>query len=377
MLFRADETMKCKWRRLLDTLFILAGLTVVFAVVHWIFPAAGSVLGWLFKTLMPFLTAAAAAVLLEPIVSFFELKLRMQRTPAALLTLLLALGTVIVLLGGAGSIIAAQIWEVSRVLVNNSETRMTAVFDVWNRLETEITGNALSAPMQEEMRVLLQENTETLTEILGGIASFFTNMLIVLPESLLFAAVSGIACFFILKDRYLIRTFILGFLPQEKRIRVRQAVGELMAMFLRMVHAYSLLILCTMLLTIAGLWLARVPFAFSAGVLAGLLDILPVVGPGLLFLPWGIAAFLFEQKTMGISVLAVYLGTTLTRHILEPKLLGGSVGLHPLASLMAVYMGLKLFGLWGMVLLPLLLAFAVLLLRISGLRCLGLKDGDE
>ena len=381
MFFQRDKDVNQKISFLLDILIVLAGLLVVGLSIYWLFPVLKVVMVWLPKLFLPFILAVAGAVLLEPFINFFELRWHMRRTPAVFLGLVLSLGVVVLMITLVFSIVSSQIMEISRIMIADSEFRIAEIINFLDTLWAHVTGTASSPQMQEEVQVLIQQNLDTLKQVLSGTASFLTGALAMLPESLLFIAVMGIASFFILKDRYLIRTFILGVLPEKSRSRIRDVLGQLLNTFVRFIRAYGILILCTMLITMAGLWLFNVPFAFSAGVLAGFLDIMPVVGPGLLFLPWGILAIIFNQTQMGISVFVVYLITSLARHILEPKILGGSIGLHPLVSLMALYMGLKVAGLWGMILFPMTLAIIVTLFRVGVLHKPNWektdKDGDE
>ncbi len=377
MFFKRDGDVKKRLCYLLDILIILASLLVIGLFIRWFLPVLGKIAVWLPTIFLPFILAVAVAILLEPLVNFFELRWHMRRTPAVLLGLILSLGIVVLLVTLVLSVMASQVMELSRMLMNDFEIHVDELLNSWNILWSQITGNVSSPQLQEQVQDLIHQNIDTLKDLLGGTASFLTAALAMLPESLLFLAVMGIASFFILKDRYLIRTFILGLLPEKTRIRVRNIVGELLTTFMRFIRAYGILILCTMVLTSVGLWLLNIPFAFSAGVLAGLLDIMPVVGPGLLFLPWAVLAIILGNTYMGIGVLGVYLVTSFVRNVLEPKVLGGSIGLHPLVSLMALYIGLKVAGLWGMILLPVSLAIIVTLFRIGVLHKPKWGDGDE
>ena len=79
---------------------------------------------------------------------------------------------------------------------------------------------------------------------------------------------------------------------------------------------------------------------------------MPVLGPGLVFVPWIIWEFISGHTGLGVSLLVVYTVISVVRQILEPKIVGDSIGLHPLATLISLYVGLQLGGVVGMILGP-------------------------
>ena len=87
------------------------------------------------------------------------------------------------------------------------------------------------------------------------------------------------------------------------------------------------------------------------------LDILPILGTGSVLIPWGIIAAINGDLTTAASVIFLYVVITIIRNVIEPKLVGKQVGLHPMLALAAMLIGLKFFGLLGMLGLPILLSF--------------------
>ena len=91
--------------------------------------------------------------------------------------------------------------------------------------------------------------------------------------------------------------------------------------------------------------------------LRGTVDALPVLGAGTVLVPWAIYHLLLGQLPRGIALLALYAIILLVRSLMEPKVMAAQAGLPPLSALLAMYLGYSLFGLWGMLLLPILLLF--------------------
>ena len=94
-----------------------------------------------------------------------------------------------------------------------------------------------------------------------------------------------------------------------------------------------------------------------------LADLLPIIGVGTILIPWGIVMLLQKNFYLGFGLLILYLVISLIRQVAEPKVLGKSLGLHPLLTLFATYVGFSLFGLLGMILAPILLLIVKRLLK--------------
>ncbi|MDO4732311.1 MAG: AI-2E family transporter, partial [Bacillota bacterium] len=104
----------------------------------------------------------------------------------------------------------------------------------------------------------------------------------------------------------------------------------------------------------------------------GVLDIIPVVGPGVVLIAWFFWAVFIQEYGMALGLAAVYVAVIISREILSPKLVGSGLGIHPLLALAGLFMGMKMFGLPGVILGPLVVAIVLMLLRkrrqLSSLR---------
>ncbi len=121
----------------------------------------------------------------------------------------------------------------------------------------------------------------------------------------------------------------------------------------RYTRAYFYLFLFTFSILFFGLVLMRVSGAASKAFFIAVVDLLPVFGCGTVLIPWAIIAFISGKTALGLSLLILYAVQFILRQIIEPKIVGSSIGLHPVLSLLLVLGGLYLFGFFGMVLLPL------------------------
>lgn len=147
-----------------------------------------------------------------------------------------------------------------------------------------------------------------------------------------------------------------GFLPESLRESIPALGRRLRRLGREYARAYLLLGLFTFLEVFIGLTILRIRYAFLLAWLIALVDILPLLGTGVVLVPWGVISLLLGQRRVGIGLLILFGLCTLLRQIAEPRLFGHGLGLHPLLTLMATYAGLRLFGVVGMLVAPLVAA---------------------
>ncbi len=132
---------------------------------------------------------------------------------------------------------------------------------------------------------------------------------------------------------------------------------------LRMLRAYALLSVITWAEVAAGLWLLGVQNALFIAMLVAIVDLLPVLGSGVVLVSWGAVAMAGGNVALGAGLLLLWGIVGLVRSILEPKVVGDNIGLHPLITITAMYFGLQTFGIAGMLGLPLICLVALRLHR--------------
>ncbi|HEY8450152.1 MAG TPA: AI-2E family transporter, partial [Bacillota bacterium] len=180
------------------------------------------------------------------------------------------------------------------------------------------------------------------TQVLEGVPSLFALLV-----------VTVIATFFISRDRAALKRFGLMLVPVGWRPGVERLFGQLFASFVGLANALTLLVLLTAAATTIGLTLLGSRYALLLGVTSGLLDIIPVIGPSLLFVPWIGYHLLFGDVVFGLLLLLLYGLVSGARTLLQAQIIGQQMGLHPLTTLFTLYVGAKLLGPIGFVAGPL------------------------
>lgn len=153
----------------------------------------------------------------------------------------------------------------------------------------------------------------------------------------------------ILKDYDEMREALNKYGISERMKKISSAMQSLGGAWLR---AQALIILLVMVICTVGLWLLGYPYALLMGIVVGLLDALPFIGTGTILLPWALFLMFTGDFWYGVCLVLIFLAANTMREYLEPKLIGDRIGVYPIVMVAAVYIGLYVYGIAGVVLGP-------------------------
>lgn len=128
---------------------------------------------------------------------------------------------------------------------------------------------------------------------------------------------------------------------------------------LKLVKGYLILMLITLLELVAGLYLLRVKYAPIIALIISVVDVLPVLGTGTVVIPWGIIEIIMGNGAKAVGLFVLYAVITLVRSFAEPKIIGNQIGINPLFTLIAMFVGLKTLGFLGVLIFPTVLIVTV------------------
>ena len=131
---------------------------------------------------------------------------------------------------------------------------------------------------------------------------------------------------------------------------IRHGLISVMGKYIR---SYGLILLITYCIIFIGLSLLRVEHSPIIALLIAFLDILPVIGVGTVLVPGSVISLALGNKFLGIGLILLFVVNAVLRQLIEPKIVGKSLNLHPLVSLAAIYLGYAIFGFMGLFILPL------------------------
>jgi len=177
-----------------------------------------------------------------------------------------------------------------------------------------------------------------------------------LPRRLVSVTVTVVASFYFCLDYDKIKKAVLGHIPKiisERLPSIKRRVYKTASGYLR---AFLFLFILTFCQLYVGFSLFRVSYPFILALTVSFIDILPVLGVGAVLIPWGLLELIvMKDMYTGIGLLVLYVAITVIRQIVEPRVIAVSLGLHPIITLFAMYVGLWLFGFLGMILAPVMI----------------------
>lgn len=185
-----------------------------------------------------------------------------------------------------------------------------------------------------------------------GIGDLLGRALSATPAVIIFVVVTVMSTIYLSVDYVKIRDGIVSALPDRAR-SLLHSLGERSAFAARRyVRAYVLLFLITFAEVFVGLLILGRRYAFLAALAVATVDFLPIFGAGTVLVPWAIISLILKNYYLGFGLLILYGVVTIVRQIAEPHILGESLGIHPLMSLLFMFAGFQLFGFLGMILGP-------------------------
>ncbi len=309
----------------------------------------------LLGVLLPFLIAFLLAALTHPAAKRFAARMHLpQRAVAAAFTLfaLLLVGALIYLLFSRALIelqnFLAQLSEEGVLQAKLGE--FFAFFeDLFARLPGELSGifSPLGGVIEDPGAFLAEQVRGMIAKISEGLPAFAMRLVAALPSALLFLLVTVIACFYFSVEYETVSESMPRLLPPKWREHVPELSRKARAGAGQYLRAYCLLFLITFAELLLGFVVLRVSYVFLLALLVALLDFLPIFGVGTVLLPWAFFALLTGNTFLGIGLLVLYALITIIRQVIEPHIVGKSLGLHPILMLIALYAGLRIFGIIG------------------------------
>lgn len=219
----------------------------------------------------------------------------------------------------------------------------------------------LVSRVPQSIRPLLEQNVQTLfsggTSLLDRAFRYVLGLtgtiLRQVPDSTLSLGTGVISGFMISAKLPGIRSWISGHLPPRWREHYLPMLQKLKRSVLGWLLAQGKLIGITFLILTAGFFILQIRYAPLWAALISLVDALPILGTGIVLVPWSLVCFLQGDSIRAVGLLGTYVTAMLIRQVLEPRFVGKHLGLDPLVTLFAMYAGYRLFGLGGMILSPL------------------------
>ena len=322
-----------------------------------IIPLSGIVLTctlgpWLLQFFMPFVIGWLLALIANPLVRFMEKKLKLLRKHSSVLLVILALGLVI---GVIYLLVSTLIMGLSGIIEDLPE-----IYDSV-RLELEQAfGNVehLFMKLPQETRDMIYEFQESLGEYISTLVQKMAyptvtvagNMAKRIPGALVSSIVTVLSSYFFIVERNQILDFFRKVTPESMkryyglfRQDLKHLIGGYFLAQFRIMFVVAGILL-------AGFLVLGIKYSYILAILIAVLDFLPLFGTGTALIPWALIKLLSGEYAFAAGMVLLYILTQVVRQIIQPKIVGDSMGLPPLWTLFFLYMGFKISGISGMIL---------------------------
>lgn len=330
----------------------IAFWAVIVALVYLVFKH-------LIHLFMPFFLALLFAMFTRPAVRFFCSKCHFRTGFSAVVVTLLffaTIGSLVIwlvfeLIGGIGDLFGMLPAFYRDAIEPGLQDLLAQAEQLAKRFDLDILAMIESAGPE-----ILSAVGGTVSRLSGTVVGWVSGLVGKLPGFLLSLVICVIATFFMAVDYARMVNVILNLLPERARDVVIGARRSLSKILWQYGRSYAMILSITFGELTIGMLLLGVRRPVLIALLIAVLDIFPIVGTGTVLLPWMVASFIQGNVGRGVGLLAVYLAITIIRQVIEPKIVGKHVGLHPLITLICMFIGTSLFGVLGLFGLPILMA---------------------
>jgi len=348
----------------------LAYFAAILAIIYLVFK-------YLLRLIMPFFLALIFAAVMRPLVRFISRKLHMREKIVAAITSVLffaVIGAVAVFIAVRGVTRLVELMsglpELYTTTIEPGITQLVAqAEELLARYDISLE-QLLSGSSTDLLAALASRVTSISMSVVGGLTSVAGR----LPSLLLGSVICVISTVFMAVDYQRMTSFLFGLLPERPKklaMDIRQALKTILGKYGK---SYLIIMVMTFGELAAGLLLLRVRRPVLIAALIAIMDIFPIVGAGLALLPWAVILLIQGSTAKGLGMLLLYVIITVVRQFMEPRIIGRHVGLHPLLTLLGIYVGTSLFGGLGLVGLPILMAITK---QLNDMGAIHLWGGDE
>ncbi|MBO4934744.1 MAG: sporulation integral membrane protein YtvI [Clostridia bacterium] len=303
---------------------------------------------------MPFIFAFFIVLITNPLVNFCERKLKIPRKIGGPIIVILAIGLIVLLFYFVITVVLSEASD----LVKDVSRLLNSMPEKWEKViasyESFLDRIGLPAVLRDafDFNKLVSNMTKSLSEtldvqnIVSGIvsnaSSFLFGFFIMVVATVLLSA-----------DYVRIRAFVMRQLSPRYQKTMLNVKVFMKTTVWGYIKTYAIIFAFYFVAMVALFLILKVDHAVLISFLIALVDLLPVLGLGIVFIPWSIISIIGGDVWFGIALIIAYVVLTFVRNLIEPKLIGKQVGIHPFVALLALYLGLELFGVIGVFVLPL------------------------
>lgn len=310
---------------------------------------------YLLPVLMPFLVAFVLAFLIQRPAAWIARRLRAPKGRLSVLLLVLVYVAVFgVAFSGGGRVFAV----IREFVIDVPDIYRRDILPLLNYVLEGVAENLSEADpfVSAQIENSLQQAVQSIGQMVSGLSVTLLQMvsefITGVPSVLIRVVLTVITSFYICSDYDRILAALWRLLPDRWQNLCRDIKQYGLNMIRVYIRSYSLLFLLTFTELTIGFLIFQIPHSLLVAVLIAIFDILPVLGTGGVLIPWAVILAVIGNYPLAAGILILYVIITVIRNSVEPRIVGKQIGLHPLLTLIAMFTGVSLAGLPGLILLP-------------------------
>lgn len=325
-------------------IFIFITIVAIILLTYLILPVS-----------LPIIVAFITALFLEPVVKLIQLKFKLNQRFAILIVFI----GFLLFIGLTGYFITTKVISEAIKIIQNTPLYITEISNEWLYAEEKFTTAAKDLPKEvvEEISKQIQGFLDKIKSDLvaylniDNVKTILTNI----PNYLVSFIVYLIALFLFLIDLPRLREALYNHLTEKTTDKVNFMGSRLSYVIFGFIKAQFLVSVIIFIVSLIGLLFITPEVALIMAFLIWLIDFIPIIGSIIILGPWALFHFLTGDLALGaqLAVLAALL--LIIRRTIEPKVMGSQIGLSPLSTLIAMYLGVKLLGIFGFIIGPIIL----------------------
>ena len=307
---------------------------------------------------MPFLVAFVISLLAEPIIRIIMKSTKLSRRASSITVLSITIIIIIVLIGWGIAVLISESSNILKGLNDNIQKISTLAGDIINNVNLD------KYQINVEVKNVLQDSVgNALSLISDWIKSFLTGLLqniTSIPKVGVYVVITILSTFFICMDRIFILDQIEHHFPTTWVKRFTLHTKKLIKSLGLYLKAEAILVGITFIEVTIGFHIIHimglgVEYPLMASLATGFVDALPILGAGSVLIPWAIISAVNGNITLAIALIILFVIVNVVKQIIEPKVVSNQIGIHPIFTLIAMYTGFRIIGIFGLLLGPIIL----------------------
>ncbi len=313
---------------------------------------------YIFAGILPFLIAWPLSRIIRPTASFIAKKAKLQKNFCSVILIFLVIGFVFLVVSWLISTLVAESRSLLSSLISALEKEdniLRRIIDYFSELKEKIPFiNSDNNSAEQIYTTLTNTLGETLTRTASFLAEFASEIIIKLPGVIFSLVTAVIALFYFSMDNGNLTREIKNILGNNLFEKLSVFKKRAAAAFSNYLKSYMIIMLITFAELFLGFVILRIEYALLLAFFIAIIDILPVIGSGTVIVPLGLLFLVTGDIKRGAGLIILCIIMYIVRQVTEPHVLGSVMGIHPVISLFSIYLGFVLFGVGGILFLPLL-----------------------